>query len=311
MREILARQIQRTDSAGHWTQQNPVLRNGEIGYESDSGRFKLGDGARAWTALPYRGGVATVNGAAPDENGDISIAGGGGHSLVVRTQTEFDAMIASPTWLDAVSVLLVGSFTYTSGDGAGIMVPDTVMMIDGIDNAEICAQNDMDFLLGYAQAPTGPGRRVTGLTLRALGDASGFRFMAGLYGCSAFNFATGFLSCTSLMDCRATPTGSGFTGCVGLVNCSVLVTRGALTTGFSNCDRLTGCSAEITRGLVSRGFDSCRYLSNCFVSIFGTSECTGYRSCSYCSCCVKGSMGANAVLWTGDTQKRNDSTCDL
>jgi hypothetical protein len=32
---------------------NPVLAAGEIGVESDTGRFKIGDGSTAWASLTY------------------------------------------------------------------------------------------------------------------------------------------------------------------------------------------------------------------------------------------------------------------
>lgn len=35
------------------TAANPVLLAGEVVYESDTGRHKIGDGVKAWTALPY------------------------------------------------------------------------------------------------------------------------------------------------------------------------------------------------------------------------------------------------------------------
>ena len=35
---------------------NPVLFAGEIVYESDTSRHKIGDGVKAWNALPYAGG---------------------------------------------------------------------------------------------------------------------------------------------------------------------------------------------------------------------------------------------------------------
>jgi hypothetical protein len=42
--------------ASKWVQKNPVLETGEPGYEEDTGKFKLGDGIRTWTQLPYAGG---------------------------------------------------------------------------------------------------------------------------------------------------------------------------------------------------------------------------------------------------------------
>ncbi len=40
-------------TAQEWTALNPVLRNGERGYERDTGRFKVGNGISAWNQLPY------------------------------------------------------------------------------------------------------------------------------------------------------------------------------------------------------------------------------------------------------------------
>ncbi len=47
-------QIQvRRDTAAAWTSANPVLKAGEQGYETDTGNYKMGDGASVWTALGY------------------------------------------------------------------------------------------------------------------------------------------------------------------------------------------------------------------------------------------------------------------
>ena len=46
-------QQQRRDTAANWTSQNPTLKAGEIGYETDTGYIKVGDGSTAWTALAY------------------------------------------------------------------------------------------------------------------------------------------------------------------------------------------------------------------------------------------------------------------
>lgn len=50
----MAYQIQvRNDIADNWTDINPVLAQGEPGYETDTGRIKYGDGQTAWNSLPY------------------------------------------------------------------------------------------------------------------------------------------------------------------------------------------------------------------------------------------------------------------
>ncbi len=63
--ELSALQQQRRDTAANWTGQNPTLLTGEIGYETDTGKFKIGDGSTAWTSLGYL--------PIPDNNGLIPI----------------------------------------------------------------------------------------------------------------------------------------------------------------------------------------------------------------------------------------------
>lgn len=43
----------RHDTAANWTAKNPVLLDGELGVETDTTFFKIGDGATAWTSLKY------------------------------------------------------------------------------------------------------------------------------------------------------------------------------------------------------------------------------------------------------------------
>lgn len=50
---LTALQQQRRDTATNWTTANPTLLAGELGYESDTGKWKVGDGTTAWTSLAY------------------------------------------------------------------------------------------------------------------------------------------------------------------------------------------------------------------------------------------------------------------
>ena len=53
----MATKIQvRRGTASQWTTSDPVLSEGEIGFETDTGLFKIGNGATAWTGLGYAGG---------------------------------------------------------------------------------------------------------------------------------------------------------------------------------------------------------------------------------------------------------------
>lgn len=44
---------QKRDTAANWTSNNPTLLSGEIGFETDTNKFKIGDGSTAWTSLAY------------------------------------------------------------------------------------------------------------------------------------------------------------------------------------------------------------------------------------------------------------------
>jgi hypothetical protein len=62
----MAVQIQlRNDTATNWTSANPVLAQGEMGVELDTGLFKLGNGIDNWADLDYTplsGTVAEIDG---------------------------------------------------------------------------------------------------------------------------------------------------------------------------------------------------------------------------------------------------------
>ncbi len=47
----------RRDTSTNWFSNNPILLQGEFGYESDTGFAKIGDGSTAWSSLSYFGGT--------------------------------------------------------------------------------------------------------------------------------------------------------------------------------------------------------------------------------------------------------------
>lgn len=50
---MATRMQQRRGTATQWTTANPILSAGEIGFESDTNKFKIGDGTNTWANLDY------------------------------------------------------------------------------------------------------------------------------------------------------------------------------------------------------------------------------------------------------------------
>ena len=109
----MAIQIQvRRGTAAAWTSANPVLAEGELGYETDTKKAKLGDGTTAWTSLAYFPSGISASGIAITPSGTISATDVA--AAIVELDTEKVATTASPT-----GGQITGSFS------AGLTVANT------------------------------------------------------------------------------------------------------------------------------------------------------------------------------------------
>lgn len=110
-------QIQvRRGTAAQWTSTNPILASGEWGYETDTGKVKIGNGATAWTSLPYSGASGTVT----------SITAGTGLSGGTITSSGTIA-------IDSTVATLTGTQALTNKDltGAGNTFPTSLVTLTG------------------------------------------------------------------------------------------------------------------------------------------------------------------------------------
>ena len=57
---------QRRGTASQWTSADPILNAGEIGYESDTNKFKIGDGTNHWSDLNYFADAVELGGSIDD-----------------------------------------------------------------------------------------------------------------------------------------------------------------------------------------------------------------------------------------------------
>lgn len=117
----------RRGTAAEWTAANPILSQGEAGYEYDTGRFKVGNGLTPWATLPYSSGVT-------GPTGPSGAVGPTGPASTVTGPT-------GPT--GATSTVAVGNVT-TLASGSNATVANTGTTTNAV------------FDFGIPRGPTGP-----------------------------------------------------------------------------------------------------------------------------------------------------------
>jgi len=63
---MATRMQQRRGTAAQWTSADPILAAGEIGFESDTGQFKIGDGVNHWDDISYFKNLEDLGGSLDD-----------------------------------------------------------------------------------------------------------------------------------------------------------------------------------------------------------------------------------------------------
>lgn len=101
----------RSDTAAAWTAANPVLLAGEPGFETDTGKLKLGDGVRNWATLPYTSGVS-LSSVAPPVTGSAA-AGTSGQAARADHSHALPAALSCATLAATGEVSVGGNLTVT------------------------------------------------------------------------------------------------------------------------------------------------------------------------------------------------------
>ena len=100
----------RRDTAANWTSVNPILAVGEQGFETDTGKFKIGTGSTAWNSLLYATDASDITGATLAVTDDITR---GGVSLP-RGVMAFNKNINTDTSITSTEEIQITSSQFTA-----------------------------------------------------------------------------------------------------------------------------------------------------------------------------------------------------
>lgn len=134
-------QIQiRRGTAAQWTSANPTLASGEFGYETDTGKFKIGDGSTAWNSLGYKasGTVTSITAGTGLSGGSITTSG----TIAIDTATTVDVSTAQTlTNKTLTTPTLTLSTTTNSAEGriAWDSTNDKIIVGDGSSTKEFAS----------------------------------------------------------------------------------------------------------------------------------------------------------------------------
>ena len=148
----MAVQIQiRRGTAANWTSANPTLAEGELGYETDTGKLKAGDGSTAWTGLDYVSGTGSisdvVSDTTPQLGGNLDV---NGQSIVSVSNGD---IAITP---NGTGSIILDNLTWPSADGTANQVLKTAG--DGTlsfgDASTVAALNDLTDVSVGSEAPS-------------------------------------------------------------------------------------------------------------------------------------------------------------
>jgi hypothetical protein len=94
---MAARMQQRRGTAAQWTSANPVLGSGEIGFETDTSKFKIGDGTSTWSNLTYFANLNEILDGAPDllnTLDELAAAIGDDPSFITTVSTSIETKVS-------------------------------------------------------------------------------------------------------------------------------------------------------------------------------------------------------------------------
>lgn len=158
----MATQIQfRRDTSSNWTSANPTLAVGEMGLETNTGLFKVGNGSTAWNSLAY-GGIQGTTGTS-GSNGAQGTTGAQG------TQGQTTMTINAQTGTTyTLAIGDVGNFVTASNASAiTVTVPPSVFSTGQVITLQQIGAGQVTFAQGSGVTITSTGATSSAPKCRA------------------------------------------------------------------------------------------------------------------------------------------------
>ena len=130
---MATRMQQRRGTAAQWTSANPVLVAGEIGFETDTNKFKIGDDSTTWSNLPYFTTLDDIVDGAPgllDTLNELAAAIGDDANFITTITTSVDAKLPKAGGTMTGHIVLTGAPTEN-------LHPATKSYADAIETAKL------------------------------------------------------------------------------------------------------------------------------------------------------------------------------
>ena len=134
-KEYKARFKLRSDTASSWETENPILLEGELGLETDTGLFKCGDGSSVWSSLSYNRAEALT-----EDAGSLTQPVYFADGRPVATSYTLEASVP------ADAVFTDTTYSEATEEAAGLMSAEDKAALAALieDTAEAIAESDID-----------------------------------------------------------------------------------------------------------------------------------------------------------------------
>jgi len=145
---MATRMQQRRGTAAQWTSANPILAAGEIGFETDTGKFKIGNGSSAWGALNYYVDANAILDGAPgvlDTLNELAAALGDDPAFITTVATNLSTHSADTTNVHGIAnTANLATLDDVSDAVSNATVDQSTLAGEGIDWNAGTSQFDID-----------------------------------------------------------------------------------------------------------------------------------------------------------------------